>query len=43
MIKTLLRAARLLDDHWVGDLLGVLILFFGGYGMLLLSYGMDAP
>ena len=31
--------AQRLDQHWIGDLLGVLSLFASGYGGLLLGYG----
>lgn len=34
------RLARALDDHWIGDLLGVLCLFGGLWGGFVLCYGM---
>lgn len=40
MIKILGRAARRLDDHWVGDLLGALCLFSMLGSGLLLGYGL---
>ncbi len=34
------RLLRALDDHWIGDLLGVLCLFGGLWGLLVLGCGM---
>ncbi len=38
MLTQILRHARRLDDHWIGDLLGAVGLFACGYGMLLIGY-----
>lgn len=40
MIKFLGRAARRLDDHWVGDLLGAMSLFAMLWGGLFLGHGV---
>lgn len=34
------RTARYLDNHWVGDLIGAVCLFFGICGILFLGFGM---
>ncbi len=39
-MNRILRLAREIDDHWAGDLLGMISLFAGGYGLLLIGYGM---
>ena len=38
-MKHFLKAARRLDDHWVGDLLGAVCIFALGYLVLLLGHG----
>lgn len=39
-MKLILRMARGLDDHWVGDLLGAVSLFVAGWCLMLIGYGM---
>jgi hypothetical protein len=34
-------ACRRLDDHWVGDLIGVICLFGLGYAALLLGHVLE--
>lgn len=38
--RAVTRLSRTLDDHWIGDLLGVLCLFGGLWGLLVLGCGM---
>ena len=40
-MRNLRAACRRLDDHWVGDLTGVLCLFGLGYAALLLGYVLE--
>lgn len=40
-MRNLRAACRRLDDHWVGDLIGVLCLFGLGYAALLLGYVLE--
>lgn len=40
MMAHLLRALARLDDHWIGDLIAVCRLWAGGYGLMILGYGL---
>ena len=40
MFNRFLRAAKAIDDHWVGDLLGAACLFVGAYGGFMIGYGV---
>ncbi len=42
MLTEILRLARRLNDHWIGDLLGTVFLFASGYGVLLIGYAAGA-
>ena len=37
LFRTILTAARWLDDHWIGDLIGAVSFFGTGYILLFLS------
>lgn len=40
MLPRILRAARLLDQHWIGDLIGAVSLFAIAYGLLFIGWGV---
>lgn len=40
LLRSVARAARALDDHWIGDLIGAVSLFAGGWMLMLIGYGM---
>lgn len=40
-MRKLLTACRRLDDHWVGDLIGVLFLFAFGYAAVFLGFVLE--
>lgn len=40
MMHRVLKAARAIDDHWVGDLLGSVCLFAAAWGGLVIGYGL---
>jgi len=38
-MRKLIKIINKLDDHWLGDLIGVVSLFASGYILLLLGHG----
>ena len=40
MMTRIWRLAQRIDAHWTGDLLGVVFLFAGGYGALLIGWAV---
>lgn len=40
-MRKLLATCRRLDDHWVGDLIGVLFLFAFGYAAVFLGFVLE--
>lgn len=40
ILRAVFDAARALDDHWIGDLIGAVSLFAGAWLLLVLGYGM---
>jgi hypothetical protein len=39
-MRKLIELANKLNDHWIGDLVGVVSLFGAGYIFLLIGYGL---
>lgn len=40
LLVGLAHAARAMDSHWIGDLIGAVSLFASGWMLLVLGYGM---
>lgn len=40
LLRSVARAARALDDHWIGDLIGAASLFGSAWLLMLIGYGM---
>lgn len=39
-MRKLIKVINKLDDHWIGDVIGVVSLFGAGYIFLLIGYGL---